>query len=121
MDIQRSLRCSGVIPIVLQSLTEYNNYPIVVLKTLIAISELAKDAINREILINAGVCNKIVDIVQPHFENQDILCAFVLAVHSFVESPIGETQFIEKMRNTLTHDEIKAFVDTVYDMDDGYL
>jgi hypothetical protein len=111
MAAQRQFRDAGGIKTVLGILEDFKNQPDVVKSVIGAIVALARDETTRDILIDEGLCEKMVDVVRQYLLNPNILRNFVLAYVTLSESEYGKIRISEKMRSTFNSIEIDIVVD----------
>jgi len=111
MSAQTQFREAGGINTMLDTLEKFKNEPTVVKSAIGAITALASDETNRDILIYEGVCEKLVDITHRYLYDPDILRNFVLAYVTISESEYGKIRISDKMRSTFNEDEIDIVVE----------
>jgi hypothetical protein len=111
MSAQAQFREAGGIKTVLDTLENFKNEQKVVKSAIGAIAALANDETNRDILIDEGVCEKIVDVVHRYLYDPDILRNFVLAYVAISESETGKIRISDKMRSVFNDSEIAIVVE----------
>jgi len=117
---QEALREAGIVSFILETLETCKDHPEIIRKSMIAICALAQNHETRNDLIQAGTCELVIDTSCEHLENEEVLHQFVLTYLAFSETPEGLSRFSNKMRTTLTADELSAVVDkinTIEEMD----
>jgi len=118
---QESLREAGVVSFILDVIETCKDHPEIIKKAMIAICALAKNPATLNDLIQAGTCEIIIDASCEYLENKELLHQFVLTYLAFSETPEGLSRFSNKMRTTLTADELSAVVEqinTIEEMDE---
>jgi hypothetical protein len=111
MSAQTQFREAGGIKTVIDTLENFKNEQKVVKSAIGAITALASDESNRDILIDEGVCEKLVDVVHQYLYDPDILRNFVLAYVTISESEYGKIKISDKMRSRFNDDEIAIVVE----------
>ena len=76
-DAQKKLREAGVVDVILKVLDIHIEDADSSKSAIVAIGALAKDDINRELLIEAGVIEKVIATLNKYIENNEIVNACV--------------------------------------------
>ena len=74
-EAQKKLREAGIVDIILQMLDIHGDNVVACKSAIAAIAALAKDDINRELLIDSGIIERVVETMTKHIENSEIINA----------------------------------------------
>ena len=108
---QQALREAGIVSFILETLVTCKDHPEIIKKAMIAICALAQNHETLNDLIQAGTCELVIDTSCEHLENEEVFHQFVLTYLAFSETPEGLSRFSNKMRSTLTVDEMSDVVE----------